>query len=264
MNNTANRVIENDELGIYVDGIKIRKTNEVPIRVSVHDLVEVLTGQKDRHVWDRMKTNHEELTKYVSYYKFPGRGQNVTPVIGSHGVVMIVNVLPGRMAQEFRKQSVHTIVRYLGGDLSLINDIIHINGQHINGDDENPLTIFKNSNVQDDNTVKVFGDLMSGVNQLQVADTKDGCIYFATCQGLPHFKVGRWRGTIEALQSRYKVYYGNTLKLLVWQVNDTFKFEELVLTSLSIWSVGGELFDKSYFDASQIIASDLMGESVVV
>ena len=56
-------------------------------------------------------------------FKFPGRGQRNTPITDARGMVTILNLLPGRSAAAFRAASADVMVRFLGGDPTLVSEI---------------------------------------------------------------------------------------------------------------------------------------------
>jgi hypothetical protein len=56
-------------------------------------------------------------------YQFPGQGQRPTPVTDAKGLVIIMNLLPGNKAARFRAACASIIVRFLGGDEALLNEI---------------------------------------------------------------------------------------------------------------------------------------------
>lgn len=68
--------------------------------------------------------NHFDLPFLVGFQKIRinGRGA-VTPVATAPELVSLVWDLPGKAAKEFRRTSAHLICRYLGGDLTLIQEI---------------------------------------------------------------------------------------------------------------------------------------------
>jgi hypothetical protein len=89
---TLTNIIRDDKTGIFIDDFKIRKTDDTPPRISVHDLIKVVTGQNHRMIWDRLKKMHPEIKKLETTYKFPGRGQNETPVIEECNIKKIVDL----------------------------------------------------------------------------------------------------------------------------------------------------------------------------
>jgi hypothetical protein len=56
-------------------------------------------------------------------FKFSGRGQKETPVTDARGIVDIIMVLPGKAAASVRRQASNVLVRYLGGDPTLVEEI---------------------------------------------------------------------------------------------------------------------------------------------
>jgi hypothetical protein len=118
--------------GENVDGMKIRQTNETPARVSVYDLIDVVTETIDqsKKIYIRIKEEYSEslfseVNTIISnnLYKFPGKYQKSTPVVDALGVVNIINLIPGPKAAIFRIKNADIILNHLGADLNLINKI---------------------------------------------------------------------------------------------------------------------------------------------
>ena len=76
----------------------------------------------------RLKNDHPEVTTNCSDLKFPGRGQRKTPVASVRGIVEIIMLLPGQHAARVRRQAAELFVRYLGGDLAIIDEVCAIRG----------------------------------------------------------------------------------------------------------------------------------------
>lgn len=70
------------------DDKRIRATPGTPSRVSVFDVIAAATGNdtgttNPHQKWRNLQSAHPELkTQDVTYHKFPGRGQRMTPVAG--------------------------------------------------------------------------------------------------------------------------------------------------------------------------------------
>ena len=114
--------LETDEFA----GCKIRKTPEVPPRVSVYDLIAAVKGVPDKHArvdFSRVKDDHPEVATQGCYFKFPGQGQKDTPVTDARGAICIINVLTGQRAAAFRLKAADIVVRALGGDETLVDEI---------------------------------------------------------------------------------------------------------------------------------------------
>jgi hypothetical protein len=89
----------------------------------VYDLISAVVGNLDtaRRAFNRLK---DVGTRCPDMFKFPGQGQRPTPVVDARGAVEILLVLPGRVAAHFRRSAADVIVRYLGGDPSLVEEVV--------------------------------------------------------------------------------------------------------------------------------------------
>ena len=108
---------------------QIRKTADNPPKISVYDVMQVVAGVQPTHcstVLERLQNDHPESTTACGTFKFPGRGQQDTPVTDARGITEIIMVLPSKAAAHFRKKAADVVVRYLGGDLSLVDEIAAI------------------------------------------------------------------------------------------------------------------------------------------
>jgi hypothetical protein len=105
---------------------KIRKTVEDPPRVAIYDVLQLVTGCDSNNcstVFQRLLECFPEVLTKCSNFKFTGRGQRDTPVIDAPGIVEIIMVLPGKAAAKVRRAAADVMVRYLGGDPSLVQEI---------------------------------------------------------------------------------------------------------------------------------------------
>ena len=75
-------------------------------------------------------------------FRFPGQGQRETPVTDARGIVEIVMLLPGKAAASVRKQAASILVRYLGGDLSLVEEVASNRLAQESLPEDHPLRIF--------------------------------------------------------------------------------------------------------------------------
>jgi hypothetical protein len=110
---------------------QIRKTDETPPRISVIDVATLITGKRARNAARDVgfvQERYPEVAQKLSHFVFPGQGQRNTPVTCAKGVIEIVMLLPGRMAAQVRRQASELLVRYLGGDLSLISEVCRLRG----------------------------------------------------------------------------------------------------------------------------------------
>ena len=80
-----------------------------------------------------------------TYFKFSGRGQRETPVTDAEGITQIIMLLPGRAAAIARQSAANVVVRYLGGDVSLVGEIMANRNMQAQLEPEHPASIFGQS-----------------------------------------------------------------------------------------------------------------------
>ena len=108
---------------------QIRKTAEDPPRVSVIDVIAAVSGHSPTvcsHTAQRLSEAYPEVGLSWSNFKFSGRGQRGTPVTEARGCVELVMVLPGKAAARIRRAAADVMVRYLGGDPQLVEEVAAI------------------------------------------------------------------------------------------------------------------------------------------
>jgi hypothetical protein len=104
----------------------IRVTNQNPFKASVIDVISAVTSKDTKHSADAFSNllkRFPEVSQSVGVFKFPGRGQRDTPVADARGIWKIITLLPGKAAAIFRDKSGDVMIRFLGGDESLISEI---------------------------------------------------------------------------------------------------------------------------------------------
>ena len=127
---------------------QIRKTAESPPRVSVYDVLGAVTGYTPNNcvnLWQRLSEQFPEVTTQSSIFKFSGRGQRETPVTDAEGITQIIMLLPGRAAAIARQSAANVVVRYLGGDVSLVGEIMANRNMQAQLEPEHPASIFGQS-----------------------------------------------------------------------------------------------------------------------
>jgi hypothetical protein len=75
-----------------------------------------------------VKERYPEVAQNLGLFKFPGRRQRETPVANIRGAVELVLLLPGHHAARIRRQAASLLVRYLGGDGSLVDEVCRLRG----------------------------------------------------------------------------------------------------------------------------------------
>jgi hypothetical protein len=133
--------------------------------ISVFDFIRVAGGQKDPYsTWNRLPEEFKnEVSAFCTNHKFPGLGQKNTPVISVNGMVKLLFWLPGEMAKQFRSKSAETMIRYLGGDVTLIDEIKKIDQEHINNPN-NIAQVFRN---------EVNSQVINSTNKLNLIFNQD-------------------------------------------------------------------------------------------
>ena len=105
---------------------RIRKTSETPPRVSVYDVIGAITcknGDDSGKAYRRLMEQFPEVRTAGPDIKFAGQGQRATPVADAREITEIIMLLSGRGAAQFRKKSAGVVVRYIGGDPTLVEEI---------------------------------------------------------------------------------------------------------------------------------------------
>ena len=164
----------------------IRKTSEDPPRVSVLDEISAVTGDVNNasHVYTRLQDQFREVRYDTTNFKFPGRGQRNTPITCVRGVVTIVMLLPGRAAARVRKHAASTLVRYLGGDLSMVDELAqnHLSQQEL--DEEDPARLF-GQQVESDAVKRKREEVVLSELELQLCE-QEGALKRRRIESIQH------------------------------------------------------------------------------
>jgi hypothetical protein len=122
--------------------------------VSVWDVIKMVGEQKDPYkIWERI--DKTEVRNFCTNLKFKGSGQRETPCVNAKGLVLLLMQIPGEKAKQFRLAGADILVRYLGGDTTLIGEIEAINDTH-NSNPENQASFFRNSETVQNNINSVY------------------------------------------------------------------------------------------------------------
>ena len=117
-----------------METVRIRKTDEEAPKVSVIDVAVAVPGHDANHAGQAVRNvceKYPDVHEKVVYVKFPdarGRMGQKTPVADVKGIVEIIALLPGQQATRVRRQAAELLVRYLGGDLGLVDEVIALRG----------------------------------------------------------------------------------------------------------------------------------------
>ena len=112
-------------LGVKVSTIgSLRKT--VDQKVSVIDVTAAVTGRGKHGSAEAVRTicqNFPEVGGKIGHLSFPGPGQRETPIADLATMIEIIMLLPGTVAAKVRVEASKLLVRYLGGDLKLVDEV---------------------------------------------------------------------------------------------------------------------------------------------
>ncbi len=79
-----------------------------------------------------VKDRLPDLTQNLGQVKLPDvcrrKGNKDTPVADVRGIVEIIMLLPGHRAARVRRQAAELLVRYLGGDMRIVDEVIALRG----------------------------------------------------------------------------------------------------------------------------------------
>jgi len=104
---------------------KVRRTPDG--RYSLADIGAVMTGADANHASrDVLEVTRRfpEVTQHLGDYNFPGRGRRTATKLGTLATVLeYIMLMPGKMAARVRVEAARILVRYLGGDLAMIDEI---------------------------------------------------------------------------------------------------------------------------------------------
>jgi hypothetical protein len=108
---------------------RIRMTPEK--QPALIDAISILTRKNKNdsaEVWRELERSSREVKENILNIHFPGQGQRSTPVAKDlKTLVQVIFMLPGREASLVRQAAAEVFVRFMGGDLTLIQDVQRMN-----------------------------------------------------------------------------------------------------------------------------------------
>ena len=106
-----------------IDKASIRKGKlDGTLVASVIDVTKAITGKDHKGASAVVLNLSEELSQKIRHLRINGKGRE-TPVADIPTLVEIIWELPGKAAKKFRRTSAKYIVRILGGDPALVDEI---------------------------------------------------------------------------------------------------------------------------------------------
>ena len=112
----------------------VRVTHAVPGRlgphVAAHDVIRIATGTTQHNAsqqWAKLKRDHAETISGTDSFRFAGQRGPGTDLVNLQTALQIIMLLPGKAAAAMRLKASVLLVRFLGGDLSLVAEIYDMN-----------------------------------------------------------------------------------------------------------------------------------------
>jgi hypothetical protein len=108
---------------------------------SAIDFIRIVSESKQpKCVWNSVKKEMAAFSDQRSQqdylmlksYQFIGQRQKPTPVVSAQGIIELLFLIPGRKAKEFSRQCCDILIRFMGGDETLVDEI-NLNRNAANG-----------------------------------------------------------------------------------------------------------------------------------
>ena len=192
----------------HTNGHKMRVSDENPRRVSVFDLIAGMTGCKNpQTAFQRLTAQHEEVISICANLLFPGAGQRPTPVCDAQGAVRIMLLLPGRAASRFRNSTAHLLIRFLGGDETLIQEVKANAAIQQALPTEHPMRVFGEAvEAEQENRYRFGSPNMIGRSLDEFKDSRVVYLVVFTVDGVTYIKFGKSESSLLRMETHLKDY----------------------------------------------------------
>ena len=233
-------------------------------------LITVMTStQNSRRVYDDVCNTYPELVRLVYNYTFQGRGQRPTPVVDARGAVYIMHVLQGRKASLFRINCADIVVRYLGGDTTLVAGIQRNAEIQAALPQEHPMRIFGEVVEVQRNALgyECFKFLSPSMEGKFLDDFNNrNVVYLVLFAGI-YIKFGKSEDSWERMKTHIKTYPGAQLYCMVTvthmkRVEDAFKSKMSSRGFLRDVTIGGKNYTEVVTDVEPSSAEALLQEVI--
>jgi hypothetical protein len=91
------------------------------------DITMIFTGLKNNQAGEAVRlplAQHPEFQESILRFKFPGRGRQTIDVAPVVVALDFAFLLPGKAAAQMRRRAAALVVRYLGGDVTLVEEVM--------------------------------------------------------------------------------------------------------------------------------------------
>lgn len=208
-----------EEVDEMFKGSKIRYTKEQPIKVSVFDIIRIITGNTNPHMtYARLQQGDAEALTFCENFQFSGMGERPTPVCTVPQVIELINILPGARAKRFRSSGAKVLVRFLGGDETLIDELRE-NAERMEqmastSNGENPMQMFQLPDGMTGANASCSVMLSPSMKDKTVADMRGPCTYLILFQY--NDKLAIKFGWTKDLKKRIREHYRYYPQMRVW------------------------------------------------
>ena len=253
--------------------VTLRTTLENPRRVSVFDLITVMTSTKHPHdTYRRVCTQYPEVQVLCADFMFPGQGQRPTPVVDARGAVYIMNVLQGKTASLFRINCADIVVRYLGGDVTIIDGVRRNAEIQAALPQEHPMRMFgevaKLVEVQRNALgYECFKFLSPTMEGKYLDDFKNRNVVYLVVFAESYIKFGKSEDSWERMKTHIKTYPGAQLYCMLTvthmkRVEDAFKSKMSSRGFLRDVTICGKNYSEVVTDVDPSTAEALLREAI--
>lgn len=250
--------------------VSLRTTPETPRRVSVFDLITVMSSNKNpRSVYNDVCNTYPEVVGLADNYTFQGRGQRPTPVVDARGAVYLMHVLQGQKASLFRINCADIVVRYLGGDTTLVAGIQRNAEIQAALPQEHPMRIFGEVVEVQRNALgyESFKFLSPSMEGKFLDDFRNrNVVYLVLFAGI-YIKFGKSEDSWERMKTHIKTYPGAQLYCMVTvthmkRVEDAFKSKMSSRGFLRDVTISGKNYTEVVTDVEPSSAEALLQEVI--
>lgn len=126
-------------------GTTFRCTDEFPRRVSLIDFISSRCHKSTDAARQQIKdyvNKYPEIRDKVTYVQFAGERQHATPVTDAVGVLLFLSKMRGKWHEEFRSEQANLLARYLGGDISINQEVSAIRQAQESAPHDAPMRVF--------------------------------------------------------------------------------------------------------------------------
>lgn len=131
-------------------GKRVRMTHTTPKYISVYDIIRAICDtDRPMYTYNKVCVDAPEVAKSFYNFTLDGQGARETPCCDVQTLVELIQVLPGTHAAKFRSGGAKILIRFMGGDESLIQEVKAIANHHASGSSQGTIGQLRHEAVQD-------------------------------------------------------------------------------------------------------------------